>query len=76
MATMRALKHQLVRSTQLRRINLDYQIKYPNECRDTTLQTSKCHPEAEKRIMHDHKKILEKALIPVVERPKRMNRLI
>ncbi len=74
MATKRALDHQLYRSTKLRNTNIDYQIKYPHECRGD-LPNNKCHPEAEKRILHDHKKILEKAQVPIVERPKRMNRL-
>ncbi len=75
MASMRALQHTLYRSTKLRNTNVDYRIKYPHECKGN-LPKNECHPEAEKRIMHDHKKILEKALIPIVDRPKRMNRLV
>ncbi len=74
MASMRALEHQLYRSTKLRNTNSDYRIKYPHECKGNL--GNECHPEAEKRILHDHKKILEKALVPKVDRPKRMNRIL
>ncbi len=74
-ACERALKKQLYRSIHLARTNTDYQIKYPNECRDNPNGENKCHPEAEKRIIKEHAKILEKAIVPRVERPKRPSRV-
>ncbi len=72
-ATTRALKHQLYRAEKLARTNITYQLKYPNECRDNT--SGKCHPEAEKRILEEHEKILKNSMVPVVDRPKRLSRV-
>ncbi len=72
-ACARALKKQLYRAEQLARTNITYQIKYPNECRDIT--PGKCHPEAEKRILADHEKILQNSMVPTVERPKRLSKV-
>ncbi len=76
-ATARALKHQLYRAIHLCRTNPDYQIQYPSEIRANPERKLllHCHPEAEKRILHDHEKILKSAIVPTVERPQRFNRL-
>ncbi len=76
-ATQRALKHALTRSIHLARTNTDYQIKHPNECRDNpdNKVLAHCHPEAEKRIIKDQAKIIERAFQPSVERPKRLSRV-
>ncbi len=76
-ATQRALKHQLVRSIALARCNLDYQIKYPNECRENPEHNvlKECHPEAKKRILTKHELLLKLAIVPPVDRPKRLNRV-
>ncbi len=75
-ATERALQHQYVRAIHLARTNTDYQIKYPSECRDNPDKKIllHCHLEAKKRIDHDHENILSNAMVPVVERPQRVNR--
>ncbi len=75
-ATKRALAKKLERAIHLARCNPDYQVKYPSECRENPDKKilSCCHPEAKKRITHDHLKILKLSLVPVVERPKRLNR--
>ncbi len=70
----RALKKQYYRSIQLARTNSDYQVKYPNECRDNPDGKNICHPEAKKRLLEAHEKILRLSIVPSVERPKRMNR--
>jgi len=76
-ATHRALEKQLYRAIHLARTNIDYQIKYPNECRDnpTGKKLEHCHPEAQKRILKEHEKILMLAIVPDVDRPKRLNRV-
>ncbi len=75
-ATKRALEKKLYRAIHLARTNLDYQITYPSECRENSEKKilSCCHPEAKKRITHDHLKILQLSVVPAVDRPKRMNR--
>ncbi len=76
-ACQRSLEKQLYRAIHLARTNIDYQIKYPNECRDNP--TSKilihCHPEAQKRILEEHEKILTLSIVPPVIRPERLNRV-
>ncbi len=76
-AISKALEKKKYRSIQLARINKDYQIKYPNECRDNPdgKIVIHCHPEAEKRILKEHEKMLRLAIVPTVDRPKRLNRL-
>ncbi len=73
-ACARALEKQLYRSIHLSRTNQDYQIKFPNECRDNPNGLSKCHPEAQKRLLKEHEKILRLSIMPTVIRPKRLNR--
>ncbi len=75
-ACSRALQKKLERAIHLARTNPDYQIKYPNECRDNPSKKilSCCHPEAKLRILEEHEKILTLAVVPVVDRPKRLNR--
>ncbi len=75
--TNRALLHQLQRAIDLARCNPDYQIKYPNECRNNPDHKvlHDCHPEAKKRICDEHEKIIKLAAVPDVERPKRLNRI-
>ncbi len=74
---LKALEKQKYRAIHLARTNPDYQIKYPNECRSNPENKVLlcCHPEAEKRILKEHEKILMRALVPDVDRPKRMNRI-
>ncbi len=73
----KALKHQKTRAIHLARCNPDYQVKYPNECRDNPDRKILlcCHPEAEKRILKEHENILKLSIVPPVDRPTRMNRL-
>ena len=72
----RALKHKLTNAIHLARTNIDYQIKYPNECRDNPEHKilKECHHEAFKRIMKDHEKMLVNTMTPVVIRPKRLSK--
>ncbi len=72
----KAYQHQLERAIHLARTNPDYQIKYPNECRENPERKllKCCHPEAQKRILEKHEKILALAIVPIVDRPKRLNR--
>ncbi len=74
MATARALKHALYRETRKLQINPDTRIAYPNECRTTNLDSHECHPETKKRILKKHISTLEKSMVPIVERPRRMNK--
>ncbi len=73
----KAYKHQLYRAIHLARTNPDYQIKHPNECRENPDKKilTKCHPEAESRILKDHEKILKTSIVPIVDRPKRLSRV-
>ncbi len=73
----KALKHAENRAIHLARCNPDYQIKYPNECRDNPENKVLpcCHPEAKKRLLEKHEKILQLAIVPPVDRPKRLSRL-
>ncbi len=75
-ALQRALAKKKTRDISLKTCNPDHQIKYPNECRDNPEHKllHQCHPEAEKRIEHDFKVAIQKTIVPVVDRPKRMNR--
>ncbi len=72
----RALEHKLTRAIHLARTNIDYQTKYPNETRDNPEKKvlNHCHIEAKKRIIIEYEKILTNAQIPLVDRPKRLNR--
>ncbi len=72
----RALEHKLERAIHLCRTNLDYRIKYPSEVRaNSELKVlTECHPEAKIRILKEHEKILRNAMVPLVERPKRLSR--
>ncbi len=76
-ATIRALEHKYQRSIAMARTNITYQIKYPNECRENSEHKIliHCHPEAKKRILEEHEKILLSSTVPVVDRPKRLNRV-
>ncbi len=73
----RALQHKKYRAIHLARTNIDYQIQHPNETRDNPEKKvlTHCHKEAEKRIIEEHEKMIRLAIIPTVERPKRLNRL-
>ncbi len=73
----KALQHKETRAIHLARTNPDYQMKYPNECRDNPEKKvlTCCHPEATKRILEEHEKILRLSIVPDVERPKRLNRV-
>ncbi len=75
-ATARALQKQYYRSIQLARTNITYQLEHPNECRDNPDHKllDHCHPEAQKRILEKHEKILSQSVVPVVDRPVRLNR--
>ncbi len=66
------LAKMIYRSIHLRN-NKDYQIRYPHECKN--VKPGDIHPEARIRIMLEHKHQLEKAQVPIVERPKRLNRV-
>ena len=68
----RHLDKLLYRSIHLR-LNKDYQIRYPNECKN--VKTGEIHPEAKLRIMKEHSHQLERAQTPSVIRPERMNRI-
>ncbi len=74
----RALEHKLYRAIHLARSNPDYQIKYPSELRNNPegKVLLHCHKEAEKRIIHDHEKMIRLSIVPTVERPKRFNRIV
>ncbi len=74
-ATERALRKQLYRARVLSQTNVTYQIKYPNECKDYPDRAIKCHPEAYKRILEEHEKILKNSMVPIVDRPKRLSRV-
>ncbi len=73
----KALAHQEYRAIHLARTNPDYQIKYPNECRDNPDRKilECCHPEAHTRILEEHEKILRLSVVPAVDRPTRLNRV-
>ncbi len=73
----RALKHKLYRAIHLARTNPDYMIKYPNETRGNPDKKVllHCHKEAEKRIIEEHEKMIKLSIVPIVERPKRLNRV-
>ncbi len=76
-ACQRALDKKRYRAIQLARCNPDYKILHPNECRDNPENKilTHCHPEAEKRILEEHEKMLKLAIVPPVERPQRLNKL-
>ncbi len=76
-ACQRALDKKRYRAIQLARCNPDYKIAHPNECRDNPENKIllHCHPEAEKRIIEEHEKMLKLAIVPPVERPQRLNKL-
>ncbi len=73
----RALKHQLYRSIHLCRTNPDYLLKYPSEVKSNpenkVLNT--VNHEAKKRIEHEHMVRVRNNVVPIVDRPKRFNRL-
>ncbi len=50
----------------------EYLSKHANECRDC--EEGKCHPEAIKRITKEMELKQHRAIIPTVNRPKRVNR--
>ncbi len=65
------LDKMIYRSIHLRN-NSDYRIRYPNECKNVT--PNQVHPDAKIRILKEHMQCLERARVPTVERPTRMNR--
>ncbi len=73
----KALKHQFTRSIHLARTNIDYQVEHPNECRDNPDHKvlADCHPEAQKRLLLKHEKLLLLSVVPAVDRPTRLNRV-
>ncbi len=72
------LEKMLYRAIHLARNNPDYRLKYPNEARDNPKQEvrKECHKEAHIRILKEHQHLLEAATVPIVERPKRFNRVV
>ncbi len=68
----KALEKQLYRSTRLR-LNTDYQIKYPNECKNCK-SPSDIHPDAKLRILKAHRQLCQQAQVPHWDAPKRLNR--
>ncbi len=75
-AQQKALDKKLYRSTVLRNHNKDYQIQFPNECRNLQSCDHKTHvhPDAKKRITHEHKARILMVTPPKVIRPERWNR--
>ncbi len=73
----KALEHQLVRAIHLERCNPDYQLKHPAEhkANPSCAVRATCHPEAKKRILTDHHKIIQLSIVPPVKRPERLNRV-
>ncbi len=55
------------------RLNSDYRIRFPNECKN--VKDGEIHPEARLRILKDHKHQLERSKVPITERPPRLNRI-
>ncbi len=74
----RALEKQLYRSIHLCRTNPDYRLKYPAEFKENpsgkllTVPTA----SARKRILHEHEVRIRNNIVPTVERPKRLNRVV
>ncbi len=68
----KALEKQLYRSTRLR-LNIDYQIKYPNECKNIKSPTD-IHPDAKLRILKAHRQLCAQAEVPHWDAPQRLNR--
>ncbi len=66
------LEKMLYRSIHLRN-NVDYRIRYPNECRN--VEIGKLHPDAKIRILKEHQHQLEHAKVPTTIRPQRFNRV-
>ncbi len=66
------LEKMLYRSIHLRN-NIDYQIRFPNECKN--VQDGQVHPEAKIRILKEHQHQLERSQVPTTERPVRLNRV-
>jgi len=68
----------LLFNTILLRANPDYQIKYPNECRNLSSCDTKTHvhPDAKKRITHDFQKKIKQITPPTIDRPVRLNRSV
>ncbi len=74
----KALQKKLYRAIHLARTNADYQLKYSSECRGNPERNvlHDCHPEAQKRIEHDHGIRVQMTTPPTVDRPKRLNRSV
>ncbi len=71
----KALAKAKYRATRQSITNIDYQIKYPNECRNNPdNRKGVCHPDAIKRITHEHEKRIQTVQVPKVIRPARTNR--
>ncbi len=68
----------LLQISILLRNNPDYQIKYPNECRNLNSCDVKTHvhPDAKKRIVHDFQKKILAITPPTIQRPVRLNRTV
>ncbi len=73
----RALLHQLYRAIHLCRTNPDYLLKCPSEVKQNPEHKVLLVPtsEAKKRIQHEHDVRVRNNVVPVVDRPKRFNRL-
>jgi len=67
----RHLKNEIRRCKILVNTNSDYKIRYPNEVR---ANAKKDYTEMIIRIKKDYSKYLKYVQVPVVERPKRLNR--
>ncbi len=71
----KAKEKKIYRSVILAKTNDDYRMKYPSEAKDCIKTTFKQpHPEAIKRIEHDHDLMCQLRLVPAVERPHRWSR--
>ncbi len=73
----RAKQKRYYRAIHLCRTSADYKLKYPSE---VALNPEKkillsCTPSAKKRIDHEHEVRIRNNIVPVVERPKRFNRV-
>ncbi len=73
----RALDKQLYRSIHLCRTNSDYRLRFPNEVRENPegKVLSSINKEARKRILHEHEVRVRNNIVPIVDRPKRFNRV-
>ncbi len=67
----RHLKNEIYRCKILSKVNTDYKIRYPNEARAAVKGD---YTELIIRVKKDYSQYLKRVQVPVVERPKRLNR--